>query len=364
MGGTVSKPLPLRGREMTLPSGTSSSRHRNNFDLLRLVFAFSVFLHHSYALTLQPALRPLTYVSHVMFAVNSFFVISGFLVFMSFDSSASWREFFMKRIRRIYPAYGSIVLLSVVLGAMITMLPLREYFSGSVRYAASNLVFLNFLEPSLPGVFDGNGISAVNGALWTIRTEVMCYFSVPFIVIAIRRFGRLGVLIGLYVLAGIIFHGLQRMQWQNSGVFQHLHYLPWHFLCFLSGGILYYYNDSFRRRAARFFVLAIVVYAVSTIVDVAVLMPISLAVMIITLACSFPYLGNCGKYGDLSYGMYIIHFPVIQTFIYFHSYAAFPLTTFVISTIVVVLLSFFSWHLIEKPFLRRSSHYRLSATKQ
>lgn len=347
---------------MTTVSGAQYARHLNNFDLLRLVFAFSVFLHHSYQLTLQSVLQPLTNVSHVWFAVNSFFVISGFLVFTSFDSSASWREFAMKRIRRIYPAYSSIVLLCAVFGAVITTLPVHEYLSGSLKYIAVNLIFLNFLEPSLPGVFDGNVISAVNGSLWTIRIEVMCYCSVPFIGIAVRRFEKKWVLIGLYIFAGIIFYGLRSMSWQGSSIFQHLPYLPWHFLCFLSGGIIYYYYDLFRRHWMSLFIAAFVTYAVSSMVETVFLMPISLSVMIVSLACSFPYLGNFAKYGDLSYGIYIIHFPMIQTFIYFNSYAAQPGLTFIISTIAVLLLAFLSWHLIEKPFLQRSSHYRISAT--
>jgi peptidoglycan/LPS O-acetylase OafA/YrhL len=43
-------------------------------------------------------------------AVKSFFVISGFLIFMSFERSESIASYAKKRAQRIYPAYFTVVL--------------------------------------------------------------------------------------------------------------------------------------------------------------------------------------------------------------------------------------------------------------
>ena len=146
----------------------------NNFDLLRLVFAGFVFLSHLYALSLAPALEVLTLFVSSNIAVKGFFVISGYLVMMSYENSSSVREYAEKRLRRIYPAYAAVMLVCAIAGAFFTTLPLAEYVSADLaRYLAANLVFLNFLAPNLPGLFEGQPYTEVNGALWTLKIEVL-----------------------------------------------------------------------------------------------------------------------------------------------------------------------------------------------
>ncbi len=338
---------------------TKPARNLNNFDLLRLVFASMVFLHHSYSLTGDPGLLKLGYFFRVEFAINCFFVISGFLVFMSFDNSKSVKEYLAKRFRRIYPAYFSVIILCAFLGLFITDLSLPEYFSMKfIKYLAANLSLLNFIEPSLPGVFINNPIKAVNGALWTIRTEVMCYCLVPVIVILIRRFSK-GVLFAIiYFLAYILFQVFNVISVRTGQtIFMQLAYIPWHFLCFLSGGIIYFNYSYFEKKARLLFLLSLFIYLGSIASGLTILKPISLAVLIIYSACFFYYLGNFGKYGDFSYGVYIFHFPIIQTLIYYNIFRVNPFLAFALSSAIILIISFISWHMIEKPFLKRSSHY-------
>lgn len=89
---------------------------KNNFDLLRLLFSTTVFLVHAYELTKHPQLAFITKFLNSAVAVNAFFVISGFLVTMSYLNSSSAAEYSIKRIRRIYPAYVTVILLSVTAG--------------------------------------------------------------------------------------------------------------------------------------------------------------------------------------------------------------------------------------------------------
>ena len=88
------------------------------------------------------------------------------------------------------------------------------------------------------------------------------------------------------------------------------------------------------------------------------LFPFALSIIVIYICLEIPYLGNWGKYGDFSYGIYIWHFPIIQILIALH-WSHLP--PFVFLTLVITITSIFaalSWHLIEKPALRKENHYR------
>ena len=85
------------------------------------------------------------------FAIKSFFVISGFLIFMSYERSRDLKKYFINRVLRIYPAYISIIFFSSILLYFSTNLKFFEYFNFSyIEYIIFNLLFLNFLEPNLP----------------------------------------------------------------------------------------------------------------------------------------------------------------------------------------------------------------------
>ena len=77
----------------------------NNFDVLRFTFAFIVFLVHAYALSGAESLLILNKLFSSAIAVKSFFVVSGFLIFMSSENAVDNKRYFLKRARRIYSAY-------------------------------------------------------------------------------------------------------------------------------------------------------------------------------------------------------------------------------------------------------------------
>ena len=62
---------------------------KNNFDLLRFLFATVVFFVHSSVLSGFEELSFITPILSSDIAVKAFFVISGFLIFMSYERSSS-----------------------------------------------------------------------------------------------------------------------------------------------------------------------------------------------------------------------------------------------------------------------------------
>jgi len=74
---------------------------RNNLDCLRVILASIVALFHISALTGLPAFDFLGKYCSPHFAVRSFFVISGMLIYRSYSRSSSISSYFDKRVRRI-----------------------------------------------------------------------------------------------------------------------------------------------------------------------------------------------------------------------------------------------------------------------
>ena len=65
------------------------------------------------------------------------------------------------------------------------------------------------------------------------------------------------------------------------------------------------------------------------------------------------YLGNFGRFGDCSYGIYIVHFPLLQVLVSFGLFRVNPWLGLGAATLGVLALAALSWHFVEKPFLRR-----------
>lgn len=351
--------LALNLGDILLLQNESPRLARNNFDLLRMFFAVTVCLVHAYELSGFQELAIINAVLSSAVAVKSFFVVSGFLIFMSYERSSSLASYARKRIRRIYPAYFTIVMFAAIILVLVSSKTVSAYFSLAwIKYVAANLVFMNFLQPTLPGVFESNNLAAVNGALWTLKIEVMFYLAVPLFVFLFRRFSHLPILVLAYCLS-FAYAEIMTIVAERTGSGAYLELarqLPGQLCYFIAGAFLYYFLPLFERRVVYFVVAAVLLLAAKAILPLSFFEPFALASLVVFLGL-FLYVGNFGKYGDFSYGFYIVHFPVIQLFIYEGWFKESP-WCFLLAVILVTMTGAIAmWHLVEKRFLLRSSHY-------
>jgi peptidoglycan/LPS O-acetylase OafA/YrhL len=70
------------------------------------------------------------------------------------------------------------------------------------------------------------------------------------------------------------------------------------------------------------------------------------------------WLGNFSKHGDFSYGIYIVHWPILQTMIALGLTGLNPVVFSLTSLSLIFLAAFLMWNLVESRFLASSSHYR------
>jgi len=330
----------------------------NNFNLVRIYLSLSVLFYHAFELSRQKELSFLNRIFNVDRAVDAFFVISGYLIMKSCERSFSNKEYFLKRIRRIYPAYLVVVALSALLGFLISTYSPAEYFRSILvyKYLLANVLFLNFLQPDLPGVFDNNFFHAVNGSLWTLKVEIGYYLLVPLIV-ALRSRIRPALLYSLLFLFSVTWYltMLHLYNTRHAAIFLFLsRQLPGELLYFILGAAISLFDDKpFFRKALAWLGLPatlLLFLPLGTITD-----SLLLAIAVFFFALRLPALRYPFRKEDISYGLYIYHFPVMQTLIWMGVYQHSPMLGLAMSLFITMLLSLLSWFLIEKPFITKRS---------
>lgn len=320
---------------------------KNNFDFIRVLLAFIVFLGHLGTLSASEKLKFLQY-SPIEIAVFGFFVVSGFLIARSYERSSGLKSYLQKRLRRIVPAYLLVIFLSAILLSLVSSYPFKEYFSDPqvYKYLFWNSLFLNFKAPWLPGVF---GNQAVNGALWTLKIEMSYYFCVPllFLLFGKNNKYRNASLITMYFLSLIYLNYFEFLH-QPSAAKQ----LPGTLSYFIPGMLIYFNFNFFVKNKNTLFLIAIITVWIDLIFNIILLSPMMIGIIVLYIAYSFKFLNNFGKYGDFTYGIYIFHFPIIRVFTtlgLFRDYN--PYIMAIICMFIVVAVGICSWRFYEKKFL-------------
>lgn len=333
-------------------------KHTNNYDFIRLVAATLVIVGHAYAILALPG-TPVVFRSSVStFAVKMFFVLSGYLIVQSWVHDPHIWRFIAKRALRILPALTGVVCLSaLIMGPLISTLGLYEYFTHMQLWLYfSNLRFL--IAYSLPGVFSENIYPhAVNGSLWSLPAEVFMYFLVMVTgIVATALSGRWFVAIwsaltvvalglntfafgfGSQIFTGKVVYG--------TSIFALVEVSPY----FMVGGCLYLFREKMPQNALIAAVLMVAGYYLSYSaypVELALIFITSYAVIVFG-SLSTPVLNQFGRYGDISYGVYLYGFPVAQflSWQFGHDLSVNAHTALTIA--ITYVFAFGSWHLLEK----------------
>lgn len=327
-------------------------KHENNFDFLRFLFSFLVVVGHLILLSGIPEFRNEFFAAMPNYSVFAFFVISGYLVWGSYERLQNLKKYSKNRAKRILPAYFAVVIFFAFFLYFFAS-DRGNYFSVQwLKYLAANLTFANFLQPCINYVFTENLFCAVNGSLWTIKIELMFYITVPILFYLSRNFQKKAknlLLISLYLASVAYYYTVLHFE-QYVLVKQ----LPGCFTYFASGILLFLNKDYFRININYFVIPALIIVLLEKmVIHQTILFPFALGVLIFWFAHLKIGLKNFGKYGDFSYGMYLIHFPVIQIFIVLEVFEKYSFLGFFVCVLVVVGLSVLSWNFVEKPFLKK-----------
>lgn len=332
-------------------------KNKNNFDDIRVVLAIFVFISHLWALTENHYFLFLANIFDANFAVKGFFCISGYLVTKSYISSSSIYDYANKRILRIYPAYIGVIVFCIIIGLLTSSLRFVDLIGSKeiYRYLIFNSIFLNFLQPDLPGVFEGNHFEVLNGSLWTIKVEAMLYICVPFLVYFLKRFGWkfLSTIVVVSIIWSFYFEFISKSLYGPEISRQ----FPGQ-LSYFSIGAMYAFRPNWKNmfKWVSFASLPLLLI-ISNPYWRSIINPIAFSSIVLYL-CTMNYkLPNISKFGDISYGIYLYHFPIIQLCIYKKLFDRNIFIGLVISALFTFLAALLSWNYLEKPLLRRNSYY-------
>ena len=159
-------------------TSNASIKYRPDIDGLRAVAVLAVVLFHAF-----PELVPGGFIG-----VDIFFVISGFLIstilFESLSAgSFSFINFYSRRIRRIFPALITILLVSLALGWCI--LVAREYQQLGKHVFGGASFLSNFVLWKESGYFDNTSDTKPLLHLWSLGIEEQFYIFWPLILWAV-----------------------------------------------------------------------------------------------------------------------------------------------------------------------------------
>jgi peptidoglycan/LPS O-acetylase OafA/YrhL len=313
---------------------------------------------------IQEILRP-----GLVALVGMFFALSGFLVTGSAMKNPDIKTFFMNRVLRIGPALSvEVALCAIVLGPLLTQLPLTQYLTDHqfYRYFGNIVGHVTF---ELPGLFLNNPWpEMVNANLWTLPWELWCYilaFALLLVgVISERKSNWVTAAIAIVVVAELVAYFVDPHLFnvrQDSTRFA-----GWYLVLMFFLGMAFRLNT--KRISMHWALFAISAACYAAIMWFNTLLP--LAGLFLTYCTVYIGMKRFGAFDrlfsqDLSYGIYLYGFPITQATVYLaQRYVGSHLSLAVLLPIVIVLtLSFasFSWTYIEKPALRLRKFYQKPA---
>ena len=332
--------------------------NKNNFDGIRIGLALIVFFGHFSVLTQVAEFKIFESIFDSNFAIKGFFAISGFLVTKSYLTSNSLLEYAEKRFRRIYPAYLSSIFICLFIGVYATSLGFHEFITSSqtLKYFLSNAVFLNFIQPTLPFVFDGDPIQALDGSLWTIKVEVMLYFFIPPLIFLFTRLGLAKTTITFFLLSVLWVYFFLFVYSGNKGGEIALQF-PGQLSYFIFGALFAINKKMLSKIKWIALASCIILFSISNVYAKLLIDPIAYSSIVIFLSTTACRSLNLGRYGDISYGIYLYHFPIIQFLIFLGLFKINVWVGFLSAFILTIAVAFASWHFVEKKLLKRTSHY-------
>ena len=319
-----------------------SKAHYDLLDGLRGVAALIVIWYHVFEGFAFASNTSIETLNHGYLAVDFFFILSGFVIGYAYDDrwgkNLTMKEFFKRRLIRLHP----MVIMGAVLGAITFCMQGSVQWDGT--HVATSMIMLSllctiFFIPAMPGVgyeVRGNGeMFPLNGPCWSLFFE---YIGNILYALFIRRLSTkaltvfvavLGVALAAFAITDISGYGNLGVGWTLDGMNFGGGLLRMLFP-FSMGMLLSRIFKPIKVRGA-FWICTIVLIALfavpylestSSICNngvyeafcIIVAFPILVWIGASGSTTDKKSAGICKFLGDISYPIYVIHYPIMYLF--------------------------------------------------
>lgn len=332
---------------------------KNNFDFLRLVFSIFVLINHSCVLMPNVILDPLQSITNSQnalstVALSGFFLTSGFLVFPSLVRSKTKINYLYKRILRIFPGIAFITIITCIVCVFFYEGSAYYYFTHWSVYRYFIKAFtLFFSNVTIYNIFDNHYVKSLNGSMWTIPYEFICYLLI-LLLFSIRKNNKL---LNRILLVSSLFLILDNcLFYTDTAKYYFLisgEYLLFFGSFFVTGAYLSTVPDFLGKHKNSLLIIGLTLMIVSTALNFYFYVQyLVIPLIIIPLGLyKTTYIYDIKeRIGDLSYGIYISGFFIQQIIIELTTPTPYELMA--MSIPLSIAFGYISWHFVEEKSLK------------
>ena len=327
----------------------------NTFTAMRIAFAVLILYGHALMIPLgKPFVSDWAIFidTIVQFALDGFFILSGYMIAASVMRSGDIRSYALSRVLRIFPGLVVVTLLMwAVIGPLFSEYGLVGYWTHAETWAFPVLL-ISQADPmaALPGAFGGSPVGgAANGPLWTIRYELLAYLGVGVLVMLgwFRQARSILLWAAVACAASIAFQVFGYSGFGDDTIASLSRFAP----AFLIGSVFFAARDHISLSVGH---VGLALLAAFTTQHLAI-GPLMTQIALAWLFLSVGYIKLGGRTGtavreveDVSFGVYIMHWPIGMM-----AFALWPaLTTTALFAIMLPVSFAAGWLLrvgVEKP---------------
>lgn len=357
----------------------SSIKYRPEIDGLRAIAVISVIIYHLNE----------NWLSGGFLGVDIFFVISGFLITGIIiteiqQNSFSFKQFYTRRIKRIYPAFITAMALVSFIASVIFIYNDFNQLRKTIELATAFLS--NFYLGLTQGYFDLSANENPVLHIWSLAVEEQYYLIFPLILIlAYKKFREIKV---LFIITLILFFILLATSFIPANFYKEVLHQPniyylsnLRFPELLVGSLLaIYHNLSNKVQLSKqvnnilailstlllFSCLFLMNNNIAFIPGITLILPCIFTALIIHTTSQNNIIKLCLSnkvivfIGKISYSLYLYHWIFIAFAYYITGEKQINNQSIAIVTVLTIIFSVLSYYLIEQPIRKSKLNFKQS----